>query len=173
MDLFLCLPGLQRLLISPIRRRSGICPSQWEPRQRRGGRCLWRDMKRWRTAMVPLLLSDTCSILTLVSGPSCNIPSSHLLYRWHRWSVGSLPLLHPLLLRYHRGVIPGQDGAVLQHLPNPPGETVNTTRSTAKLTNSRTDKCFSIVFNHCFCVLNQTGFFVNAALELWCVARFF
>ena len=59
-SLYFCLPGFKRLLISPIRWHSVICPSQWEPRQRRGGRCLSRDMKKWRTATVSPLLSDTC-----------------------------------------------------------------------------------------------------------------
>ena len=62
-----CISGLDRHLICQIRQRSGICPSQWELRQKKGNRCLWRDMKRWRTVRVKVFPFYFCSSHLLCS----------------------------------------------------------------------------------------------------------
>lgn len=56
-----CISVIDRHLIYQILQRSVICPNQWELRQKKGNRCLCRDMKRWRTVRVKVFPFRFCS----------------------------------------------------------------------------------------------------------------
>lgn len=64
--------------------------------------------------------SSTCSVFQLYAHLCPSAVSSASLLPC-RGLGGTLPLLHPLLLRHHRRLLPGQDGALLTHLPDAAG----------------------------------------------------
>lgn len=49
------IPFIGRLSISQILQLFATCLSQWARRPRKGGRCSWRDMHRWRKARAKVL----------------------------------------------------------------------------------------------------------------------
>lgn len=98
---------------------SEICLSQWELRQRKGSRCLSRDMRKWRTAR---LMVSASSLLII---PTFSIYCSLLLIQHvplYRRFVSTMPLLHPLLLSHHRCLLPCKDRPVFTNLPGPAGD---------------------------------------------------
>lgn len=112
---------LHRFLICQILQRSGICPSRWELKQRKGNRCLSRDTKKLKAKRVKVsiwlnfiyfycFIHVTVSIFKVIFS---NRPDS------------TMPLLYPLLLSHYCGILPCQDGAIFPHLPGATGESNN------------------------------------------------
>lgn len=100
---------------------SATCPSQWELRRSEGGRCSSRDTKKLRTRRGKVLVHVLVPSVRARLCPSAVNPASLLPCRGLGCTV---PLLHALLVRHHRRLLPGQDGALLAHLPDAAGRGV-------------------------------------------------